>query len=215
MVCYCPFRKILYIHNPKVAGLTIEKILMEKYSFKHFTFEGGKDFPFLIDPRGKLGIFRYVLLYSNESKIYDLKSFFKFSFVRNPYNRAISCIKFLDIASKRKGMNFPKRLEEFMMTARSNNYYYIHFSTTQYRHLLDENDQFLFNYIGKFESLHEDLEHVLFNILKLPRKNIKNIHENKSDKSKLNLDIIAISRIVDIINNEDFDFFGYDKISYD
>lgn len=96
MVCYCPERRILYIHLPKCAGLTIESVLIKKYGFKHFTFPDSDDqYRFLRDPRGKIGIFKYILLYSNEARIYDLTSFRKFSIVRNPYNKAESAIRYL------------------------------------------------------------------------------------------------------------------------
>lgn len=96
MVCYCPEKRILYIHLPKCAGLTIESILIKKYGFKHFTFPDSDDqYKFLRDPRGKIGIFKYILLYSNESKIYDLTSFRKFTIVRNPFNKAESAIRYL------------------------------------------------------------------------------------------------------------------------
>lgn len=96
MVCYCPEKRILYIHLPKCAGLTVESILIKKYGFKHFTFPDSDDqYKFLRDPRGKIGIFRYILLYSNEAKIYDLTSFRKFTIVRNPYGKAESAIRYL------------------------------------------------------------------------------------------------------------------------
>ena len=94
MVCYSLDRKIIYIHTPKTGGTSIEKILIENYDFKNFTFNNGP-YEFLNLEEGKKGFFKYILKYSDESKKYDLISWKKFTFVRNPISRAISGIKYL------------------------------------------------------------------------------------------------------------------------
>lgn len=213
MVCYCPVRKILYIHVPKTGGLTIESILINLYGFKKFTYESKSEYEFLSDPRGKLGIFRYILKYSNEAKLYDLKSFFKFAFVRDPYSRGVSAVRYLHKASKMKNIEFPSDLESFYQRTKFDNYYYIHFNTTQYRNLLDDEGEFTFDFIGRFENFEDDLNLILFDILKFPLKNIKRVHINKSDKSLLNIDELQIKTLVEIINNEDFDRFGYRRLN--
>jgi hypothetical protein len=211
MVCYCPERKILYIHIPKTGGLTIETILVELYGFKKFTYKSNSEYEFLASPRGKLGIFRYILKYSNEAMMYDLNSYYKFSFVRNPYTRGISAVRFLYCASTRQNIPFASTINEFIDMTRTNNYFYTHFNTTQYRHLLDLNSELDFDFIGRFENFNNDLKTVLYDELGLAEIPFSHIHINKSDKTIIQFDEGEIKQIVNEVNFEDFDRFGYER----
>lgn len=211
MVCYCPVRKILYIHIPKTGGLTIETILIDLYGFKKFTYKTDSKYEFLSSPRGKLGIFRYILKYSNEASEYDLKSFFKFSFVRNPYTRGVSAVRFLYWAARKQNMPFATTMDEFVEMSRTNNYFYTHFNTTQYRHLLDENSEFDFDFIGRFENFNDDLKRVLHDELNLPVIPYDHIHINRSDRTLIQFDEQDIKALITQVNDEDFDRFGYQR----
>ena len=208
MVCYCPLRKILYLHVPKTGGLTIESILVEKYNFKYFTF-GGRKNEFLHDKDRITGIFRYVLMYSDQSKKYDLNAFFKFTFVRHPHTRIISAIKYLHKWSVAQYLDFPKNLSDFYEKTLCDPYYYIHFNISQHDHLINLNGDITFDFIGRQETLILDLKHVLFDILKMPVENFDDIHNNKSIDNILTFNKDDVKEIADIIHEKDFNLFGY------
>lgn len=206
MVCYSKKKKLIYIHVPKTGGLTIESILVKRYGFKYFTFENGR-YDFLSDPMGKLGILRYILLYSKESKKYDLKSFKTFAFVRNPYERAISAIKYL---KGLKNSRFPENAGTFITLSRVNVYYYMHFSLSQTDCLKDENGILNIDYIGKFENLMDDLKRILVDENGFNDSDFSRIHRNKSNVN-ISMDLDRIMEEVNIIHSDDFVNFGYEK----
>lgn len=203
MVCYCNKRKLIYIHVPKTGGLTIENILIKKYGFKYFKFESGR-YDFLNDPRGKLGIFRYILLYSREAKKYDLKSFKVIAFVRNPYERAISAVKYLRGISQ----TFPDTIDNFNTRCELDTYYYMHFCLSQTDCLKDDEGNLRIDYLGRFENLIEDLKRILIDELNFPNSNFDRIHKNKSS-SILPYDRQEICLEVDKIHRDDFVNFKY------
>jgi hypothetical protein len=208
MVCYCPIKKVIYIHIPKCAGLTIEKILLDNYGFKHFTYET-RPYEFLHDVKGKLGIYKYILKYSKESKIYDLDSFFKFSFVRNPYSRGQSAIRFLYSRSIKHKSMFPSNLREFYAVSKINTYYYMHFNLSQADSLKNLEGVINFNYIGRFENLINDLNFLLFKVLKFPYIKIDEYHENKSNIKELEFNSTSVNSLIKKIHEEDFLNFVY------
>lgn len=223
MVCYCPERQILYIHLPKCGGLTIEAILLKKYNFKHFTFPDTKDpYPFLREANGKLGIFRYILKYSNEAKLYNLKSFRKFSIVRNPYTRGESGIRYLHESSIKNSLvklpngkiqqnkrHFPLNIDRFYLTCLNRDYYYIHFCLPQYRSLEDDEGNIDFR-IGHFETFMDDLKTILFNEYNLTPFDIDKVHINKSKKTLLQIDLNKVYDKIAIIHEDDFRILNYD-----
>jgi hypothetical protein len=212
MVCYCPERKILYIHIPKCAGLTIEGILLNKYGFKHFTFPNTNDpYPFLRCPKGKLGIFRYILKYSNESKIYNLKSFKKFTFVRNPYTKGESAIRYLHECAITEPVkqHFPLGIDRFYLTCLNREYYYNHYCLSQITCIEDDEGNNDFR-IGRFENLMDDLKNILFNEYELEPFNIDGLHANKSNKAILELKLENVYRNIAKIQKRDFELLGYD-----
>lgn len=221
MVCYCPERKILYVHLPKCAGLTIEAILIKRYGFKHFTFPDTDDpYPFLREPRGKLGIYKYILKYSNEAKIYDLNSFRKFTIVRNPYKRGVSAIRYLHKNSVKRALyeeegkpavkkgHFPMDIDNFYYSALNNDYHYMHFCLSQKKSLedLDGNIDFI---IGRFENLMPELRRILFTEFVFEEFNIESLHVNQSDQSLLQLNTDKVRDLIRQIHYDDFEFFGY------
>lgn len=211
MVCYCPIRKIIYIHIPKTGGLTIEYILTRYYDFLYFTFDGKDKYKFLSDNNCR-GVFKYILNNSDQAKIYDLNSFFKFSFVRNPYSRALSCINFLSKILKEKGNKLPSSFDDFKEISKKNHYFNVHFNVSQYEHLLDLDDKFTFNFIGKFENYKDDLNTILCEILGF--KKFKEIHLNKSDKNMI-YDKESLFSYIRVIHKDDFDRFCYSEVEID
>jgi hypothetical protein len=208
MVCYCGVRKILYLHVPKTGGLTIEKILIKEYGFKHFTFPNGQ-YEFLEQNECKNGIFRYILEYSEESKIYDLTTFTKFTFVRDPRTRAMSAVHFLGRLASEQCRPFYDNLYDFYLACQRKPAMYIHFIMTQSKCLEDKDGRIDFDHIGRFENFLPDLEKILFTELGLPRVDLTVYHENATDPSLVEFDGELVSRISQEIHLEDYERFGY------
>lgn len=210
MVCYCEKRKILYIHNPKTGGMTIEKILIEQYGFKNFSFDSGA-YEFLNKKEGQNGFFKYILNHSKESKEMDLISFIKFTFVRHPHSRAASGLRYLSEKISESNGDFYDNFYDFYIACHEIPFFNIHFIMSQSIVLKDLNDEIKMDYIGKFEDFKNELERILFQELKLPPKDISKYHIHKTDPSLIEFDFDLIKRLSNIIHNEDFIEFGYLK----
>lgn len=202
MVCFCPLRKIIYIHIPKTGGLTIENILVNEYGFVYFTFNKGR-YEFLRQNDSGIGIFQYILENSYESKIYDLESFYKFTFIRNPVDRAMSAIRYL---KKVDIFNFPKTFELFLKRCNTDPYYNIHFLISQKQQIMNSEGIVSFDFIGRFEFLMDDLKKVLIDICKLEIKDFKNVHENSTQNIDDIFDFEIISEFIRNKHNEDYEF---------
>jgi hypothetical protein len=62
MVCFCPDRKIIFLSSPRCASSSIDKILIDNYKFKQFTFIYDINSNIKNDPRIKIGIYKYIVL---------------------------------------------------------------------------------------------------------------------------------------------------------
>jgi hypothetical protein len=209
MVCYCPIRRILYIHIPKTGGLTIEKILIKEYGFRHFTFPNGP-YEFLESEEGKNGILRYVLTHSEESRTYDILSFTKFTFVRNPRTRSMSAIRYLARVASERTEEFYDNFYDFYLDCQRRPPLYIHFIMSQSKSLEDLNGRINFDHIGRFEEFRKELERILFMELNLPVRDLSVYYENRSDPTLVEFDEELVSRISRELHSEDFDRFGYE-----
>ncbi len=207
MCCICPRRKIIFIHIPKTGGLTIEKILIDYYGFRLFTFKHGP-YEFLHFSRNRLGFLNYIMTQSEESKQYNLSEFFIFAFVRNPYERSISSINYLYQRSITLNIPFPNSMDQFITVSRTNPYFYCHFNLSQTDCLRNLKGEVQVNFIGRFENFKEDLSRLLFEVLGLPVKDIFGIHENKNS-SQLIFNKSYIRDTVTTVHAEDFRMFGY------
>lgn len=212
MVCYSEERKIIYIHIPKTGGMTLERILIENYGFKNFTFPGGP-YEFLGKKEGQEGFLRYILNHSEESKrISDLDQYLRFTFVRNPFSRACSGIRYLSENSTNRGFDFCETLLDFYNLTLKNPFYFIHFNMTQSKTLEDLNGEIKMSHIGRFENFNEDLEDILFNKLGLERKDISKYHIHKTDPSLIDYDKDIVRELSNELHREDYERFGYEFI---
>lgn len=247
--------KAIYFHIPKVGGLYIEKILEKYYDFEtyYITADNHADylqdiniiycineFKGFLNIRNK-GIYRYFINSKNFNYVSNMnidkwKSYKKFTFVRNPYDRCLSAYKYL-MLDKRNILLKDALLENFIL----NNYDYVHLNITQYDHLVNNEDKIDFDYIGKFENLNEELINILMKLGIYELKHIyyieNNIKINSSEQNEkkflnnhkklinnLNKEEILMKK-ENILNDEvliiinklfenDFIYFGYIKYNY-
>lgn len=115
--------KAIFLHNPKVAGSYIHNILRKHYNFKLITYNKSIkehlefiehqhldiiDKIFIVNQIRNKGLVRYYESVFNDP-LY--KNYYKFVFVRNPYNRIISAWSFCKKISTRYFLynTFPKK----------------------------------------------------------------------------------------------------------
>ena len=200
----CPYfavndiHKAIFTHIPKCAGNSIQMALFsEKVSHN------------------------YLWLY----KVYDRKRFrnyFKFTFVRNPYDRMVSAFFFM----KNGGMHCEDQLwaDKYLWNFQTFNDFITkmdqspeffklimsqqHFQQ-QYLFVTDYRKRLLVDYIGRFESLNKDFKHITEYL------NIKAKKLNHTNKGKhLDWHEYCTKSIKDKIYEyyrQDFELFGYDR----
>lgn len=167
--------KYLFVHIPKVAGESIERYLLEVLGLTWSDRAG-----FLIrrnlDPN--LGPPRLAHLLASEYLKYgylkqpDFKKYFKFSFVRNPWDRLVSEFFFNHVGY----MDFKSFILKTFPTTKDDDYYT---GSDKYRHVIpqydflhDEQGDILVEYVGRYESLNSDFAEVCrrLNLPVLPLK---------------------------------------------
>lgn len=141
--------KSIFIHIPKAGGISTIKSLY------------GKD----INGFGHPTYMRFVNMYGKR----DFDSFYKFTFVRNPWDRTLSAYKFL----QQGGMHHLDRkfcddvlgqyetFEDFVLNwlTPENVRNWVHF-IPQYLYIYDESLNLKVNFVGRFEELNKDFETV-------------------------------------------------------
>jgi hypothetical protein len=147
-------------------------------------------------------------------KKFDKKAF-KFCFVRNPYDRAVSLYHYFKRRNRiRDSVSF-QMFCEILMEKKFEDiglYHWRGFSqcNPQVNWIKDKNNRVKINFIGKYESLNEDFNN-LCTILKIPNNFSLpklNISERNHFKEYFTEKSVAI---INTIYNEDFEFFNYSK----
>ncbi|EAI2873405.1 alpha-2,3-sialyltransferase, partial [Campylobacter jejuni] len=187
----------IFIHVPKVAGTSIERVVFETDKW-------------LV---GHVKASDYIKFDKNK-----FESYFSFGFVRNPFDRMVSAYHYLkndspdphDIDWGRLHINnlsfeeFILRLQDeyFREKILSKN----HFSF-QYEYLCDENMNILVSFVGKFEQIDNDFKKIL-NILHR-KDNLTHVNKSKhlNYKDYYNSQTYKIIRE---IYRYDFEIFDYD-----
>ncbi|EDP7219545.1 TPA: sulfotransferase family 2 domain-containing protein, partial [Campylobacter jejuni] len=139
----------IFIHVPKVAGTSIERVVFEtdKWLVGHVR----------------------ALDYINQDKN-KFESYFSFAFVRNPFDRMVSAFHYLKKGGGNNGdkiwadenlKNFDT-FEQFVLALKNKNIKdkilsWQHF-TPQYKFICDENKNILVNFIGKLENINNDFK---------------------------------------------------------
>lgn len=139
--------KCIFVHVPKCAGISVTKSL--------FGNLGG----------GHLSLADYQLLFD----LKDFSTFFKFTFVRNPWDRLVSAFCFLknggfDKADARWAKNNLSRYDDFNTFVREwvngENIYKKNHFFPQFSFIYDPDRQTRIDYIGKVENLTQDFTYV-------------------------------------------------------
>jgi len=166
--------KSIFIHIPKAGGISVIKSLYGNKAggIGHRTY---KHFQWIYGERA-------------------FNEYYKFTFVRNPYDRLLSAYSFL----KKGGMNHIDRrfneeilsqyktFEEFVMKGLTEKHVsdlevWTHFYP-QTRFIYDENDNLAVDFVGRFESFNEDYEKIRQKIGS--GEKLKHLNKTKDKKAK-------------------------------
>lgn len=239
--------KCVYLHLPKCGGSYITDILEKIYDFKTFYFTSENHHEFIDDDllnctnysldRGffyikKLGMYRYfrysekfnILTGMDENK---WNEYFKFTFVRHPFDKFISAYKYLKL--NMKNINFLDIIKNENIL---NPYEFFHISIPLYDNIVNNKNIIEFNYVAQYENLNEELIYVLnklgINEIKHQYYIINDIVINSSDskkyfsslknniEQKYNIDDFINDEFINLFNNKfntDYTFFNYEPVN--
>jgi len=189
----------IFVHIPKTAGVSISRTV--------FGNLGGRHRP----------IKKYQLIFSKK----EFDRYFKFTFVRNPWDRVFSAYNFL----KKGGMNEENRrwaasnlapykdFEDFIKRGlnKSNVKQHMHFSP-QYGFLCVRYSQGIsVDFLGFFENIQDDFEYILNKLSLNPNLPLR--HDNKTASSdKLNFRDFYTNEMRDTVAEvyeRDIELLGY------
>ena len=149
--------KCIFIHVPKVAGQSIESSFINDLNL---TWENRKELLLMDNPDSKLGPPKlahllaedYVKYHYLSQELFD--NYFKFTFVRNPFDRVYSFYKYLGFSEFFSFDDFVSK--KFKNKFLKSNYWFIR---PQYDFIYSNGNPSV-DYIGKFENLQSDFNYV-------------------------------------------------------
>lgn len=197
--------KCIFVHIPKAAGTSIERVFMKDLGLnmdnRHSLLLGASTNKSLGPRRvSHLTVMEYLSHHYISQELFE--QYFKFTFVRNPYDRLFSTYKMLGYSDYLSFDGFVKyKLKDLLLSKD-----YGFFLIPAYDYLFD-NNKLMVDFVGKFEDLKEDFNSVL-NVTGLNHLSLE--HHNKSSIANKNLlDLIkTLSKLLRNINM-------VDKISLD
>lgn len=155
--------KCIFIHIPKTAGMSIEKAFATSLGLDFYKSQCPPlGLSFNVNREiGPLSLAHlpakdYVPLSYLSEELF--KNYFKFSFVRNPYDRMVSIYKYFGYHRILSFEGFLKYRLPKMWKERYD------FLMPQVNYIYDEDGKLLVDFVGRFENLKEDFEEMRKNI---------------------------------------------------
>ncbi len=215
--------KAIFIHIPKNGGSYIASILQKYYGFKNYYLQRpdhniickGKDKSVKTHENKLYGTLIYYKTSNYINKImgmnkYKWDTYYKFTFVRNPYDRIVSGWNYVN----KYNINFNKFMD-FNKIANSWDYWHTFMSQTS--HIKDIDNKIKMNYIGKFENLELDLQHILYALGFRKILHLNDILNKKnSKKHEKYIEYYTDNNILNKVNlliETDLINFNYDKFN--
>lgn len=186
--------KCIFIHIPRTGGVSLCLSIFKNLAGGHYSYRD------------------YKKIYSSRT----IETYFKFSMVRNPYDRLASAYYFLksggfnetDKEWSRSNISTCTDLEHFILSflPKEEILNSIHFKP-QFSYLTDSNNDINLDFIGRFENYHNDI-----NVIKKKiNSTAKIIHTNSSIKNKNIQYSPQMKDVVYCLYKDDFLSFGYKK----
>ncbi len=198
--------KFVFIHIPKTAGTSISNGLAGLdgnnarwvAKTKHETFA-----MFEKNIGGRLSFFDR---FKGDSPL----SYFKFCFVRNPWDRMSSFYRYLQEARPRKEIDTVTSFKDFLLQAEAGEPWIqtLHSMKPQADYLCALDGTINIDFLGHFEFLKEDLE----SISNLIDVTIPLAHQNKSSNAVADYRTDYDDEMIDLVArrySKDIDLFGY------
>jgi hypothetical protein len=161
-----------------------------------------------------------IILNMNEEK---WRTYFKFAFIRNPYDRAISSYEFL------RDKDYDKRVDPEMQSDNctfkdfyvnyekynTNIFMYCHAFQSQYENMSIEMNEMQIDYLAKFENLNEELIHILKQLgIEDCTKHLEFVYENFKINESVKKDITSYYcndtlAAINALFSDDFEKLGF------
>ena len=183
--------KCIFLHIPKTGGISFKTILSQNVTVDN-KFKGGHP---------KLSYY---------SKVWNINSYFKFCFVRNPWDRLLSCYIYLKGGGRnncRHDIEAGKVLKdiEFLNFIKNiYNYNFLHIRPQMY--FIEDISNF--DFIGRFETLQEDFN-IVCDKIGIPRQQLPHINKSKH-KHYTEYYNEEAKQIVAEKYAQDIEYFGYE-----
>lgn len=202
-------KPFIFIHIPKTAGISISRVIdsyaQRKLHIRNF------DMPISSNKGINIGhISLFALLKSGNLRKGYYNKAFKFCFVRNPWDRAVSLFEFLNrrgIVNHNKFKNFLYELRDKgispigLMNVSDNS------QCNQQVEWIINNKKCVADFVGRFEQLQRDFDK-LCDLLGMPRKRLPK--ENVTRRKKYNHYYNTETRkLVGRLYDRDIDYFKY------
>jgi len=191
-------QKFVYIKTPKVAGNSIVSIL------RRFTDVGLRDYDIGDHER------YFDVIDKNPNFI----NYFSFSFVRNPWDLRLSryfYLKNIEVPMKKqRGEIYDEKIlqtNNFKEWCKVGSWFPAEFNG-QYQFMCNREGKFAVNFVGKYENLQSDFDHVC-DELNLPRKNLPKINSTNHKRYTEYYDD-ETREIVAEKYAKDIEYFGYE-----
>jgi hypothetical protein len=179
--------RCIFVHIPKSAGTSLTRVFSDH---NKATNTDRNLLPFDPDenkfdpPPPHLRAYDYVKYGRITKELFD--SYFKFAFVRNPWDRVVSEYKYRRHAQKYSFKIF--LFEHFPMPSWSDQYCHV---IPQYDFLHDQNGILLVDFVGRFENLQEDFTYICdrlnIKIKTLPHHNKSTSIFNRRDNNVMEI----------------------------
>ena len=187
--------KSIFVDVPKAAGQSINHTL--------------ENFNFIVDPNvknhgQKPNIGRALQLKDKYNEVWP--NYFKFCFMRNPWDRSVSSWKYLNRCSWNP--TYKTFLEFLIAHPYKGQKDLIWHTSLQLDHIFDNNENSLVDFIGKFENLQEDFN-VVCDKIGIPHQQLP--YKNKSEHKHYTKYYDDETRqIVAEKYARDIEYFGYE-----
>ncbi len=213
-------KKFIFVHVPKAAGTSVTNALSQYTTYKDLEI-GGTHFGESLQPayQRRFGLSKHTPASGIRSVIGQetWREMFKFSIVRNPYDRAISTYKFLNRWEgtpenvKQELAKF-KDINEFVlsdMLEATPGPDYIFKPQTFWLTDIDDRSKVIVDYVGKLETLDQDLAKIRSIIENKEVAVVETPQLNKTEGS-FSLNAQSVEKI-NRLYKRDFDFWGYEQ----
>ena len=172
--------KCIFVHIPKTAGQSIERAFLEQIGLDWETRA-----PLLLryNDNARLGPPRLAHLTAQQYTLHKyipddmFNSYFKFAYVRNPWDRLVSFYKYLGYASELDFNTFAKKVFEKRIWREQ--YWFVR---PQSDFVYTDDNRQLMNFIGKFENLQDDF-HKICEITGMPTTKLAHINKSGDELS--------------------------------